>query len=107
MKLASTTFFISTSDIGRHGRTSRHLHRSNLTRVVNDRRPPNQLTAQWHICPQTGRLECAWSLKAAPSKGQCRLSRQSRPLLGRRHRRPPPTIKWPLKTSSSRPRTRN
>ena len=25
-----------------------------------------ELAAKWHVCPQTHRLECSWSLEAAP-----------------------------------------
>jgi|SRR5215467_2637238 hypothetical protein len=101
MKLARTTFFVITSDLGRRGRTSRQLHRSNLTRVVDDRRPPNQLTARWHVCRQTGRLECAWSLEATLSEGQCRYITQTpRPhLLHRAAVRPWPRQRPPADRS--------
>jgi hypothetical protein len=76
MKLARTTFFVITNDCRRAGRIYRQPSRPNLARTVNIRRTSTHLTARWHVCPQTRRLECAWSLETAPSEGQCRYAVQ-------------------------------
>ena len=103
MKLARTTFFVITNDFRRAGRTYRQPSRPNVARTVNIRRTSTRLTARWHVCPQTRRLECAWSLETAPSEGQCRYAVQrwrSRPSRQRPHRAaggdtaPREPIKW-------------
>ena len=33
-------------------------------------RAPGRLVAKWHICPETQRLECSWSLEATATEGQ-------------------------------------
>jgi hypothetical protein len=39
------------------------VSRSNAVRVFQPRRPSAQLVAGWHVSPETGRLECRWSLE--------------------------------------------
>ena len=49
------------------------------------RRAPGRLVAKWHICPETQRLECCWSLEATAAEGQlCGFSRHRRRILMRR-----------------------
>ena len=76
MKLARTTFFVITNDFRRAARVYRQPSRPNVVRAVNIRRTSTRLTARWHVCPQTHRLECVWSLETAPSEGQCRYAVQ-------------------------------
>jgi hypothetical protein len=73
MKLARTTiFFICTDDPDRGGR-NRQPRRPNATCIFDIRRPSTRLAARWHVCPQTHRLECSWSLEAAaPDDQLCR-----------------------------------
>ena len=97
MKLARTTLFvIYTNDLGRAGRNYRQPPRSNATLTFDIRRS-RRLAAKWHVCPQTHRLECSWSLEAAaPDDQLCRYTmrrrrrRTSRRLLTRTlgHNRP-------------------
>jgi len=71
MKLARTTLFvICTSDLGRAGRNYRQPPRPNATRAFDIRRPPNRLAAKWHVCAETHRLECSWSIEEATSDDQ-------------------------------------
>jgi hypothetical protein len=79
MKLARTTLFvICTNDLGRAGRNYRQPPRPNATSTFDIRRP-RRLAAKWHVCPQTHRLECSWSLEAAPPDDQlCRHTMQRR-----------------------------
>jgi hypothetical protein len=74
MKLARTNLFvICTNDLDRAGRNYRQSRRPNATRTFDVRRPSGQLAARWHVCPQTHRLECCWSLEAAaPDDQLCR-----------------------------------
>ena len=74
MKLARTTlFFICTNAPDRAGQDYRQPRRANVTRTFDIRRPSTQLAARWHVCPQTHRLECSWSLEAAaPDDQLCR-----------------------------------
>jgi hypothetical protein len=98
MKLARTTLFIiCTNDLDRAGRDNRQSRRPSATRTFNIRRSSSRLAARWHVCPQTHRLECSWSLEAAaPDDRLCRYTmlrrrrRTSRRLLIRRlgHNRP-------------------
>jgi hypothetical protein len=76
MKLASENLFIVRTDA--IGRANQHrglpnlngMPHSKVTRVFNIRRPAGRLTARWHVCPETHRLECLWSYEAAPSDDQ-------------------------------------
>jgi hypothetical protein len=63
MKLARTTFFvICTNNFGDTGQRYRQRSRRNAV-AFNIRKPSARLVARWHVCPQTRRLECSWSLE--------------------------------------------
>jgi len=71
MKLARTTLFvICTNDLDRAGRNYRQPRRPNATRTFDIRKSSSRLAARWHVCPQTYRLECSWSLAAAAPDDQ-------------------------------------
>ena len=72
MKLANTTSFLfrRPNTFGRAGRIHRGPPHSDLASSVKIGRAPNRLTARWHICPETSRLECVWSLEAANFEDQ-------------------------------------
>jgi hypothetical protein len=79
MKLAHTTFFIIRNDLKRAGRNYRQLPRPNAIRTFDMRRPSSQLSARWHVCPQTHRLQCSRSLEvAAPDDQLCRYTMRRR-----------------------------
>ena len=80
MKLARTTFFvIRTMILSRAGRNYRQPPRPNATRTFDIRRPSSRLSAKWHVCPQTHRLECSWSLEVAALDDQlCRYTMRRR-----------------------------
>jgi hypothetical protein len=70
MNLALATFSVvrrvgafrrARPDHGLPGRMG--VPRASAIRVLNIRRPSRRLVAGWHISPETGRLECRWSLK--------------------------------------------
>jgi hypothetical protein len=46
------------------------IHRSNVVRMHVPQHPPRRLAARWHLAPETGRLECRWSLEDAPADDQ-------------------------------------
>ncbi len=43
-----------------------------------------RLVAHWHVCPQTQRLECSWSLAVTPEGQLCRLRTRKRLVRARR-----------------------
>ena len=80
MKLARTTLFvICANDLDRTGRNYRQPPRPNAIRAFDIRRPSSRLAAKWYVCPQTHRLECAWSFELLASDDQlCRHATQRR-----------------------------
>ena len=52
---------------------SNSVRRSNSNYTFAPRRTTGRLAAHWHVCPQSRRPECSWSLETAVSDGQlCR-----------------------------------
>ncbi len=43
-----------------------------------------RLVAHWHVCPQTQRLECSWSLAVTPEGQLCRWRTRKRLVRARR-----------------------
>jgi hypothetical protein len=96
MKLARANLFIVRNAVS--GRSAQHrglpvwadVHRGTSNHPCTIRRPSGRLAAHWHVCPQTQRLECAWSLEATASDSQLwryplqRRRGQTRRLLTRR-----------------------
>jgi len=78
MKLARTTRFVTYSnDLNRVSRDGRRPTRS-TTRAFSTQRA-GRLIARWHVCPETHRLECSWSLEPVACDDQlCRSSAQRR-----------------------------
>jgi hypothetical protein len=75
MKLAHTNHFAAVkNELGRDSRNHIRATRRNTTQILKVRRPLTRLVVRWHVCPKTGRLECAWSLEPVACDGQiCRL----------------------------------
>jgi hypothetical protein len=73
MKFTRANLFIVRTDaFSRAGQNhglpnSNGAPRPNATRVRNIRSPSGRLAANWHVCPQTRRLECSWSFEALSS----------------------------------------
>jgi hypothetical protein len=72
MKLANTSSFLfrRPNTFSRAGRIHRGSPHSDLASSVKSGRAPNRLIARWHVCPETSRLECVWSLEAANFEDQ-------------------------------------
>src|SRR5271166_2655394 len=76
MKLAHANFFVVPTDLS--ALTTRHraalasagVRRAIPTHPFAVRRTPVRLAARWRLCPETHRLECSWSLEAAPPESQ-------------------------------------
>ena len=72
MKLAGTTHIV-THELSQGSRNSRRITRLASTRTFSIQRHPSRPVARWHVCPETQRLECAWSLEPAAYEDQlCR-----------------------------------
>jgi hypothetical protein len=41
--------------------------RTSSTRPLKARHNAGRLAAHWHVAPETGRIECRWSVKEAPA----------------------------------------
>ena len=80
MKLARTTHIV-THELSRGSRNSRRITRVASTRTFSLQRHPSRLVARWHVCPETHRLECSWSLEPSACEDQLCRSRSER----RRH----------------------
>ena len=92
MKLAHGNLFIIRADVLGRGSQRRGLANSNATvrskakGAFKTRHSEGRLIACWHVCPQTRRLECRWSLEPLASDDQlCRYI--SRTTQRRRYRR--------------------
>src|SRR5262249_26920075 len=86
MKLANTTrLAIQTTDLGRGGRTNRRSVRALNAHAFGVTKSSKRLVARWHLCPETNRLECAWSLE--PGDDQLCRSRFPAARAGRRYRK--------------------
>ena len=79
MKLVNTTRFVNQiHNLGRAERNNRRpvcrpsAHAPDLTRLSN------RLVARWHLCPETNRLECAWSLEPVLDDQLCHSRAQPR-----------------------------
>jgi hypothetical protein len=76
MKLARANLFIVRNDA--LGRSAQHrglpvwagARRATSIHPFSIRRTSGRLAAQWHVCPRTQRLECAWALEALAPDGQ-------------------------------------
>jgi len=73
MRLALATLSIVRIDAADHtgprrGRSgSNILPRSNSIHPIKTWRPSAGLVACWHVSPETGRIECRWSLEEPPA----------------------------------------
>src|SRR5215813_3275197 len=71
MKLAHINRFVALkTELGRGNRNCIRPTRLNTALTLKVRRPFTCLVARWHVCPETGRLECAWSLEPVACDGQ-------------------------------------
>ena len=71
MKLAHTNRFVALkNELGRDNRNCVRPTRLKTTQALKIRRPLTRLVARWHVCPETRRLECAWSLEPVACDGQ-------------------------------------
>jgi hypothetical protein len=76
MKLARANYFIVRHGVSgwagqyRAQPNSNGMRRPASNRISVIRRTAGRLVAHWHVCPQTQRLECSWSVEAAVSDGQ-------------------------------------
>jgi len=79
MKLAHTTRFVTyTNDLCHVSRNDRRPTRP-ITIRASSAQPSSRLIARWHVCPETHRLECSWSLEPVASDDQlCRSLGQRR-----------------------------
>jgi hypothetical protein len=76
MKLTRANLFIFRNDFLDRAASRRRRVRAASVRYQTSRtrvgmcRAPDRLVAKWHICPETQRLECSWSLEAIAADGQ-------------------------------------
>jgi hypothetical protein len=109
MKLAHTNPFVAYRNV---------LDRDSLKHVrpvcpntapsFKTRRPLTRLVARWHVCPETSRLECLWSLERVACDDQlCRSKARERRYGPARHRRSPNTLMKSHLTAVSRLRNRH
>jgi hypothetical protein len=90
MKLARANLFVVHNDgldrtaPRRRLAASTGAHRQSSKYPFIIHRAPKRLAAHWHICPQTQRLECAWSLEANSEVQLCRYPIRERRIRKRR-----------------------
>ncbi len=83
MKLARADLFLVRHEApGRLAPRYRLPPSGGVRRAV--RPAPRRLVAHWHVCPQTQRLECSWSLVVTPEGQLCRLRTRKRLVRARR-----------------------
>ena len=80
MKLARTNHIL-THVLSRGSGNGRRMTRLVSTRAFSLQRHQSRLVARWHVCPETHRLECSWSLEPLACEDQLCRSRSKR----RRH----------------------
>jgi hypothetical protein len=66
--------------------------RTTSTRPLKARQNAGRLVAHWHVSPETGRIECCWSVDEAPADGS--LCRRRANSTRRSRLNPPPAKRW-------------
>jgi hypothetical protein len=73
MKLAHTTHSVAcTNNVSRDSRNNRRLTRVATTRAFSVQPRSHRVISRWHVCPETRRLECSWSLEPSACDDQLR-----------------------------------